>query len=107
MHCFDEPCTKAEFLLLRPVLSCQKLYLLLLLEAVLLQFGQFGLGFMQFPLKSIVGSDGRVLLYEFAASALELLLESCFEIAELLVFGSKRIAHHVQLALQLSDFLLV
>ena len=48
-----------------------------------------------------------MLLYEFAASALVLLLEGRFEIAELLVFRSKRIAHHVQLALQLSDLLLI
>ncbi len=94
-------------MLKRLVFSCQKLYLLLLLEAVLLQFGQFGLRLMQFPLKSIVGSDSCVLLYEFAASALVLLLEGRFEIAELLVLCSKRIAHHAQLALQLSDFLLI
>ena len=94
-------------MLKRLVFSCQKLYLLLLLEVVLLQFGQFGLRFMQLLLKSIVGSDSCMLLYEFAASALVLLLEGRFEIAELLVFRSKRIAHHVQLALQLSDLLLI
>ena len=62
---------------------------------------------MQFLLKVIVGGDRCVLLYELAAPALVLLLESCFEITELLILCSKRIAQHVQLTLQLGDFLLV